>query len=183
MNTILRIISAIISPAIGLLGVWILYTLIRYSQQLKKLEASVLSLLSSKKTMYYKDPKTLQQKQMNLATIERSEVNDKKAEFDTICAKYTVSSMIIPVFPLLGILGTVAGLIKELGAASNPELIYSALGVAMWSTFWGLIAAIVLKIVETVTVQSHIGVIENYFSNYDQSFTDSKNIEEASLED
>lgn len=62
--------------------------------------------------------------------------------FNKTQQRYIIFEQLIPVFPLLGILGTVAGLIQQL---DDIEQMRSALAMSMSTTFWGLIAAIILK--------------------------------------
>ena len=51
---------------------------------------------------------------------------------------------LISLLPLLGILGTVGGLVFS-GDLRDVDLLISGLSTAMYTTFWGLIAAIILK--------------------------------------
>ncbi len=62
--------------------------------------------------------------------------------FNKTQQRYIIFEQLIPIFPLLGILGTVAGLIQQL---DDIEQMRNALTMSMSTTFWGLIAAIILK--------------------------------------
>ncbi len=92
-------------------------------------------------------------------------------EFNKIKASYGIFVQFITIFPLLGILGTVSGLMSSLADnASNIENIASGLGDALLTTFLGLIAAIVLKVFDAVFVSKKINDLELYFDMYEQNY-------------
>lgn len=83
-------------------------------------------------------------------TVERDRVTpDTIREFETrfnrVCSWYDSLAQLISVFPLLGILGTVSGLMAQMGAGDIKEML-SALNLALSTTYYGLMWAIVLKI-------------------------------------
>ncbi len=101
--------------------------------------------------------------------ITWEETLDEKEVFDGICVKYQVVAQFIPIFPLLGILGTVAGLILQMNT-SGIEQMREALGTSMWTTFWGLVAAISLKLVDALFISNSINKMDNYFENFEQNY-------------
>ncbi len=87
-------------------------------------------------------------------TITWENTLDSLEEFNKVHVIYSVFAQLISVFPLLGILGTVSGLMGSFaGDSTNIELISRGLGEALVTTFLGLIAAIVLKIFDAVFCQ------------------------------
>ena len=70
-------------------------------------------------------------------------------------------------FPLLGILGTVAGLIGQLG---DVEQMRAAMATSMWTTFWGLMAAIAFKCIDAFVVSPTVNKMQLYFETYEQSY-------------
>ena len=78
---------------------------------------------------------------------------DDMVEFNKVQVRYAIFEQLVPIFPLLGILGTVAGLIQQLG---DREQMQAALGVSMSTTFLGLLAAIVLKFIDAFVVSKSI---------------------------
>ena len=88
-------------------------------------------------------------------------------DFNKIQLKYSVFEQCVPVFPLLGILGTVAGLIQQLG---NIDEMKAALTTSMSTTFWGLVAAILLKIIDAVFVSKTVNKMNLYFETFDQNY-------------
>lgn len=87
--------------------------------------------------------------------------------FNSIQLTYSIFEQFVPVFPLLGILGTVAGLIQQLDNVSEMR---NALALSMSTTFWGLIAAILLKIIDAVWVSKAINKMGLYFDFYEQNY-------------
>lgn len=87
--------------------------------------------------------------------------------FNKVQLKYSVFEQFIPIFPLLGILGTVAGLIQQL---ANRDQMREALALSMSTTFWGLIAAIVLKIIDAIWVSKVVNEMIMFFETYEQNY-------------
>lgn len=87
--------------------------------------------------------------------------------FNKIQLKCSMFEQFVPVFPLLGILGTVAGLIQHL---ANIQQMQDALSVSMWTTFWGLIAAIVFKIVDAILVRQKVDEMALHFDSFEQDY-------------
>jgi hypothetical protein len=87
--------------------------------------------------------------------------------FNKIQLTYSIFEQFIPVFPLLGILGTVSGLIQQLG---DVEQMREALALSMSTTFWGLIAAIVLKIIDALFVSKSVNKMAMYFDTFEQNY-------------
>ena len=87
--------------------------------------------------------------------------------FNKTQLRYSIFEQFIPIFPLLGILGTVSGLIQQLG---DVEQMREALAVSMSTTFWGLIAAISLKIVDALFVSRTVNKKALYFDTFEQNY-------------
>ncbi len=75
-------------------------------------------------------------------------------------------SQLIPVFPLMGILGTVAGIMSQTTAKDSMAIVGS-LNIALYSTFWGLIASIGLKLLITLLNGRIINAVDNMLESYD----------------
>ncbi len=79
------------------------------------------------------------------------QIEDK---YNNIFSKYNAWSQSISLFPMSGILGTVFGLMLQI-SQSDLEQITGSIGVALLTTFWALICAIILKIYDaTVGIAS-----------------------------
>ena len=94
-----------------------------------------------------------------------SEIND----FSSAQISYSVAEQLIPVFPLLGILGTVLGLMQQLSAGSI-EALRDALGTSMGTTLWGLLAAIGLRLLDAFWVSKKVTGLELYFDMFEQQY-------------
>lgn len=97
--------------------------------------------------------------------------------FNKIQLKYSVFEQFVPIFPLLGILGTVAGLMQKLGNIGDMQ---SALGTSIGTTFWGLIAAISLKLIDAILVSNTVDKMGLFFETFEQNyqFAKDKHLEE-----
>ena len=89
------------------------------------------------------------------------ETLEYKEEYNKVQLIYSTFEQFVPIFPLLGILGTVAGLIQQMR---------EALAVSMSTTFLGLIAAVILKFVDAIFVSKTINSMEMYFENFEQNY-------------
>ena len=95
------------------------------------------------------------------------EILEYKETFNKIHLIYNVFEQFVPIFPLLGILGTVAGLIQQL---DNIDQMRDALAVSMSTTFLGLIAAVVLKVIDAIFVSKTVNFMDMYFDTFEQNY-------------
>ena len=175
METLLSIIDKIINPVIWILAVVVLGALIYISRNLQTLKDELTNRLYGIKGSAAINPKTLALKQRDTALAKREELYPLRKKFDELCSQYLTWAQVIPIFPLLGILGTVAGLMRQV-TTQDASAIYSALHLALSSTLWGLLASIVLKIVEAAVVTRNINDIETMLSDYDIKYQDAKDL-------
>lgn len=175
------VIGKIITPAIIVIGIGVLIWLVVLSRRLSELSEKVEEQLQGNRGRVYRNQKTLDLKQRETAIAKREDTYPLRKTFDDLCAKYMTAAQLIPIFPLLGILGTVAGLIEQV-RAQDASQIYASLDTALLTTFWGLIAAIILKVAETFLVQRQINEIEAVFNDYDIKYQDATDIRESEEE-
>ena len=76
----------------------------------------------------------------------------------------------IPLFPLLGILGTVAGLMTMVdpSAKDNLQNLYMGMGSALSTTLYGLIAAIILKFTDALFTSRIINDVDVMLDDFDK---------------
>lgn len=82
-------------------------------------------------------------------------IRDCEKKFNEACTYHDIIIQLIPIFPLLGILGTVAGLMIIAPAGVNAEAdalkgLYNGMGTALGTTLYGLIVSILLKFIDAV---------------------------------
>ena len=174
-------IGKAINPVIAVLGAGVLVCLLVISGKLGELGEKVKQEFQGSGGKVYRNRKTLDLKQRDTALAKRDETYPLRKSFDELCAKYLTVAQIIPVFPLLGILGTVSGLIAQV-SAQDASQIYASLDTALSTTFWGLVATILLKVVETLLVQKKINEIETEFNDYDIKYQDAALLRDAEEE-
>jgi len=92
---------------------------------------------------------------------------DYMESFNKIQLTYSMFEQFVPLFPLLGILGTVAGLIQQL---ENIDQMKEALALSMSTTFWGLIAAIALKTIDALLVSKSVDGMAMHFDTFEQNY-------------
>lgn len=93
-------------------------------------------------------------------------IRNYKKSFNDLCSKHNAISQLIPVFPLMGVLGTVFGLMEQVHAG-DVQAMLSSLDTALTSTIWGLIFAIILKIIDAVWPSRMISDVEVLFDDFD----------------
>ena len=101
------------------------------------------------------------------ASITPDTIRKYETEFNKKCSWHGVLVQCIPLFPLLGILGTVAGLMLQI-QANGIEAMMDSLNVALDTTFWGLIFAILLKVIEAVFPSRIIYDVEVMLDDFDK---------------
>lgn len=94
-------------------------------------------------------------------------------DFSTHLASYNVISQIISIFPLFGILGTVAALILQLNTETDEasdfmRLMINNMGTALGSTFFAILIAIILKTAASIGLLKKIGAIEAMLDNHEK---------------
>ena len=76
-------------------------------------------------------------------------------------------SQLISLFPLLGILGTVWGLVISGGSGVDVTEMMNGLGMALWTTLIGLFCSIILKFVDATMVGKKVNLIDAKFEQAD----------------
>lgn len=166
-----ELIAEIINPLIVIAGAGTLAFLIRYAKKFKTLNGEVISLHYGVRGKAVLNKKNLSLKQRDTAVSKREDVYQYKEEFNDLCGKYAAVVQLIPLFPLFGILGTVAGLMLQV-STEESDAIYAALNTSLSSTFYALIAAIMLKLVDSFLVLKRVNEIEGTFDDYDLKLRD-----------
>ena len=96
---------------------------------------------------------------------DRQKLEDLRDKYEKDYAWYVVFSQSISLFPLMGIFGTVSGLVfSDITAVDS---LVKGLNVALLTTFIGLICSIVLKAIDAVYPGRYINLIDSEFNKAD----------------
>lgn len=107
-------------------------------------------------------------------SYDRRKLEENREAYNKVYSRYVVASQLIGLFPLLGILGTVLGLISS--DLTDIDSLVAGLTDALRTTLWGLIWAIVLKAADAVVPGKLVNDIDAKFDTVDSA------IERLSLE-
>lgn len=99
-------------------------------------------------------------------TYDRNKLEDNREAYNKTYADYVAYTQMIAIFPLMGILGTVLGLVLQAGSNDISDLVAS-LGLALYTTLVGLVAAIVLKFYDARFLGRNINLIDAEFARAD----------------
>lgn len=169
MSGLLEVVGSSINYLIGLCGiailVWMLLNASKLSSHRSLVEAALT--MTNIKTIYntqlHAFENDTQKEQVTPDTMREYEKT-----FNELSVTHATIASLIPVFPLLGILGTVVGLMQQSQGLSDVNVVIAGLDTALTSTFFGLIASIVLKLVDTFLPAKMISETELIFENYDK---------------
>lgn len=96
------------------------------------------------------------------------DIRELETAFNKSCSWHEALAQLIPLFPLFGILGTVAGLILKLSPDSGSSVLYESMNLALQSTFLGLVFAIILKFYDALGPSRTINETEIILGDYDK---------------
>ncbi len=167
MDAILNFVRVCINPVIIILGlgltVLVLMNALNLSFHRSRIEEAVRR--RNKKYMVNPSDGTMEEDDDEDAAVTPDTIRNYEMEFNKACSLHSVYTQLIPIFPLLGILGTVAGLMLQLGS-QDVAAIFDSLGVALSSTFAGLIFSILLKSIDAVYPARIIGDVDVLLEDY-----------------
>ncbi len=184
--SICKVIDVILNPVIGVFILVEIYLLIKILFEFMTLRRRVKHLNDNTKSEKTGTRRGHQMKE----TTYTVNTNLDWSEYDDICKKYqdnikfhTGYLMIIQLLPLLGILGTVAGLFIALNTNAewiNAEGMYSGVKLALSSTVYGLIGAIISKFCDIFVSSLLIDYIDNGIDRFKDNYMEDR--EDRNLE-
>ena len=150
-------------------AMYIFWGLVKIYKEMKQTDEKTEA--AYKKTL----KETMVDKNGNLKTISSTELDKEKhepirKEFNKQSVEYTKFVSLISILPLLGLLGTVLGLMPGLSAAKsgNTDVLYASLSTALTSTFTGLLGTILLKLYVSTKPEKIANRIEILFEEIDR---------------
>ena len=125
-------------------------------------------------------------KQGKLETEYTVKVEKDWKEFDSFCDEYQNDSMlfssvslIIQIFPLLGILGTVTGLFVAMNGNadwSNAQNLFEGVSFALSSTVLGILFAVIFKLVDILFCARYLNYIDDGVDRFRESYNVAREI-------
>lgn len=105
-------------------------------------------------------------------TFNREKHEPIRAEFTKLAVRYIKWSNLIPTLTLLGLLGTVLGLMPGLAAVKEQDfgILYSSLSTSLTSTALGLISSLILKIYASAKPDARVNEVEIQFEEIDRRY-------------
>ncbi len=171
MDFIYSLLSKNMNGIIVILGLALMLALIWNSLTLKGYQNQLDAILNMNITTSKLSIKT--QEMVDLTEQEHAKpdtIRMFQKDFNKACSLHEMFSQLIPLFPLFGILGTVSGLILQL-VSNDINEVFSSLNVALGSTFWGIVFAIILKIIDSVFPARRINDTQIELENYDKKLS------------
>lgn len=107
-------------------------------------------------------------------------MREKSGAFYKTCAWYETFVQLVAIFPLMGILGTVAALMLLTDNNASIDELYANLGVALGSTLWGMMWSIGLKLFTALYPSRVINEVENELEDFTKMYANAelkKNLE------
>lgn len=172
MGFLLEFISGYGTACIIIFGLVVAFLLLRNGIALSNQKGRIEEALKRRNYIYTlnADSREMEENEDESASITPDTIRKYETEFNVKCSWHGVLVQCIPVFPLLGILGTVAGLMLELQAGDIDAMMQS-LDVALETTLWGLIFAILLKVIEAVFPARIISDVEVMLDDFDKKLS------------
>ena len=136
----------------------------------KELEAGLVQIRKTfevKHKKYTTDSEGLPTISSDSGYINEEDVLAQKRRFEEQCAGVDTLVQLIPVFPSLGILGTVVGLMMQI-SAEGIDGMTGAIATALSSTLFALIMTIILKAYTALKVSRTINETEIEFADHDR---------------
>lgn len=169
MNGILEMISKYGDKIIILSGIALLISLIINYVKLLSQKDRIKELLERRNRKYKKNKDTheLEEEDDEGSSVTPDTIRRHENSFNEFCSWHSALAQLIPIFPLMGVFGTVAGLMQQV-RASEIEAMLSSLDTALTTTFWGLLVAIVLKTFDVLLPSRIINDVEVMLDNFEK---------------
>ena len=136
--------------------------------------------LSEPKTKEVKDKQEFHARTKTTTIVTKMDWDafDKlKQKYQSTSGIYSIYSLIIQLFTLLGILGTVAGLfiaMQNWSDLSKTTEMYNGIKFALSSTILGIIFAVIFKIFDIILCSQYINYLDDEIDRFEKNYTEAK---------
>ncbi|MBR4224625.1 MAG: MotA/TolQ/ExbB proton channel family protein [Oscillospiraceae bacterium] len=151
-----------------LLGIALLVAMIVNFLKLSNEKSRIKELLERRNKKYRRNKQTheLEEDDDETSTVTEDTIRKYENDFNEHCSWHNAFEQLIPIFPMLGILGTVAGLI--IGLKNGTTGLQDAMETSLDTTFAGLIFAILLKGIDALLPSKAIYDVEVMLDDFDR---------------
>lgn len=169
MDGILSFISKYGVAGIIIAAVILAVLMFRNDLALREQKNRIKELLERQNRKYRRNRETheLEEEDDEGAAVTDDTVRKYENRFDELSSEHSIYEQLIPVFPMLGILGTVAGLMLYNNEGDTAALA-RAMATALDTTFWGLVAAVILKVFDAIFPSKSINDVEVMLDYFDR---------------
>ena len=183
MNEIIKIICDVLNKSLNffilIIGIGELILLCISWHKLYKSKSAFIKLSKSttKEIREKQENHTSTKTTITVIKLDWAAFDKLKEEYQSTNGIYSIYSLIIQLFTLLGILGTVAGLFIAMQNWSDLNKIkemYDGIKFALSSTVLGIIFAVIYKIFDIILCSQYINYIDDEIERFDKNYTEAK---------
>lgn len=171
-NAFIKLISTSGDNFIIICGVIVFILLIINGVVLSNHKSRIKENLELDATLFFinSDTKKIEEVEDEKIVITPNVIREFETKFNAASSYHDILAQLIPIFPLLGILGTVAGLMSMVdpNAADGLKNLYAGMGSALSTTFYGLVAAIILKFTDAIFTARIINDVDVMLDAFDK---------------
>ena len=161
----------IIDAVIIVLGLWVAIRLSSLHKEVKDVHEEAKKNSESVKGEDIYNMATGMMEYTVKSKYDPASMDSVRSKYNELSGRIHAWSQTISIFPLLGLLGTVMGIIPGLASTANGDFtaLQSQLSVALYSTFIGLIFSIFLK-GQVANYSKTFSDVEDFFEEFDRKY-------------
>ncbi len=168
MDSIYSFLSGCMNFIIVVMGLALIFFIVGNWMALNNHYKQIKNVMNWKNTKTVFNKKTHEVEDLSAEEkVTPDTIRELQTAFNRTCSWHEAFAQLIPIFPLLGILGTVAGIILQL-SSQDLNQVFNSLHLALGSTFWGLIVSIILKIIDALLSVRIINETEIILDDYEK---------------
>lgn len=105
------------------------------------------------------------------ASIQAQDINKLRERYDEICVEFDTITQLVSIFPSLGILGTVIGLMCQVQAQGIDQMTDS-IALALSSTCLALLITVAMKVYMAFSTSKELSSLEVKYRSYERERQD-----------